>query len=103
MFCVVLSSAGNAREALRIGRALVEEGLAGCATVIPGGVSMYRWRGRVERSREAVLLIKTRRSKLKRLMARLKEMHSYEVPEILVLDVSGGSEEYLDWLKKVTE
>ncbi|MEM2878681.1 MAG: divalent-cation tolerance protein CutA [Candidatus Hadarchaeales archaeon] len=102
MFCVVLSSAGSRSEAMRIGRTLVEERLAACVTVIPAGVSIYRWRGRVERSREALLLIKTRKSRIKNLMRRLREKHSYELPEVLVLDVSGGSKEYLKWLKAET-
>jgi len=103
MFCLVLSTAKNRREALRIGRRLVEEGLAGCVTVIPACVSVYRWRGRMERSNEAVMLIKTRKGKLRSLVGRLKEIHSYEVPEVLVLEISGGSGEYLEWLRKETE
>jgi periplasmic divalent cation tolerance protein len=96
---VVLTTAANSEEAERLGRILVEERLAACATLIPGAQSIYRWQGRVESTAEALLLLKTGPEQLDRLEARLHELHSYDSPEFLVLGVEGVSPRYLDWLQ----
>ncbi|MDE3188873.1 MAG: divalent-cation tolerance protein CutA [Acidobacteriota bacterium] len=95
---VVLTTAANPEEAARLGRTLVEERLAACATVIPGAQSIYRWQGEVETASETVLLLKTAPQQLEALEARLHELHSYQTPEFLVLRVESGSPGYLDWL-----
>jgi len=95
---LVLTTAATPEEAARIGRALVEERLAACATALPGALSIYRWQGKIESSEEAVLLLKTEADRLSALEARLRELHSYETPEFLVLAVEGGSDRYLAWL-----
>jgi periplasmic divalent cation tolerance protein len=95
---IVLTTAANQEEARRLGRALVEERLAACATLIPGVESIYRWKGEVESSGETVLLLKTGADELAALEARLHELHSYETPEFLVLEVAAGSQGYLRWL-----
>lgn len=81
-----------------MGRALVEERLACCATLIPGVQSIFHWKGAIEESIETLLLLKTGPDQLPALEARLHELHSYQVPEFLVLDVDSGSQRYLDWL-----
>jgi periplasmic divalent cation tolerance protein len=96
---IVLTGAGSARDGSRLARALVEERLAACVTVLPGAVSIYRWKGQVETADEVVLLIKTTNEQLTALEKRLKELHSYETPEFLVLKVEDGGEEYLAWLR----
>jgi periplasmic divalent cation tolerance protein len=96
---IVLTSAGSAKQAGRLARALVDERLAACVTLLPGAVSIYRWKGQVETADEVVLLIKTTEEQVEALKRRLKELHSYETPEFLVLKAEGGSEEYLSWLK----
>jgi len=96
---IVLTSLGSAKDASRLARTLVEERLAACVTVLPGAVSIYRWKGQVETADEVVLLIKTTNEQLAALEKRLKELHSYETPEFLVLKAEGGSEEYLAWLR----
>jgi periplasmic divalent cation tolerance protein len=98
-FRVVLTTAANAEEAERLGRALVEERLAACATCLPGARSAYRWRGEVETADEVLLLLKTAVGQLAALEARLNEMHSYETPEFLVLEVEAASAAYLAWLE----
>jgi periplasmic divalent cation tolerance protein len=96
---IVLTTAANPEEAQRLGRTLVEERLAACASLIPGVESIYRWKGEVESATETMLLIKTGPDQLAALEARLHELHSYETPEFLVLRVEAGSHPYLDWLQ----
>lgn len=96
---VVLTTAGSHEEAERLGRALVEERLAACATIIPAAQSIYEWEGQLETATETVLLLKTTRECLQPLEARLHALHSYQTPEFLVLQVESGSRGYLDWLQ----
>ena len=95
---IVLTSVVSQEEAARMGRALVEERLAACATVVPSVHSIYRWQGQIETSTEALLLLKTESGRLKELEARLHELHGYQTPEFLVLPVDSGSHGYLAWL-----
>jgi periplasmic divalent cation tolerance protein len=96
--CLVLTTTANPDEAARLARALVEERLAACATLIPAVQSIYRWKGEIESSTETLLLIKTGPEQLAALQARLHELHSYQTPEFLVLKVDAASQPYLDWL-----
>lgn len=96
---VVLSMAGSAEEAEKIARTLVEERLAACVNVLAGGRSTYRWKGAVESAAEWLLLIKSSRDCFDRLRARLEQVHSYEVPEVIALPVIDGSRNYLNWLE----
>ncbi len=96
---VVMTTVVSAEEANRIGRTLVEERLAACATLLPPVHSIYRWHDQIESSNETMLLIKTSLEHLPTLENRLHEMHSYQTPEFLVLPVESGSHAYLDWLK----
>jgi periplasmic divalent cation tolerance protein len=96
---IVLTTTANPEEAGRLGRTLVEEGLAACVTLIPGVQSIYRWQGQVESSTETLLLFKTGPEQLPALEKRLNELHSYQIPEFLVLPVESGSVPYLDWLQ----
>jgi periplasmic divalent cation tolerance protein len=96
---IVLTTAATPEEANRLGRALVEERLAACATLIPGVRSIYHWQGQIESSTETLLLLKTGPDQLPALEARLHELHSYQTPEFLVLGVEAGSQPYLDWLQ----
>ena len=97
-FRVVLVTAGSEDEAAKIARALVDERLAACVNIVPGARSIYRWRGAVEDEREVLMIIKTAAAALDALEARVRELHSYEVPEVLALPVDKGSGPYLDWL-----
>jgi periplasmic divalent cation tolerance protein len=95
---VILTTATSPEEARALGRTLVEEQLAACATMIPAVESIYRWKGNIESSNETVLLLKTGVDQLASLETRLRQLHSYEVPEFLVLPVEAGSRAYLDWM-----
>ena len=98
MFLIVLSTVKNRAEAKKISEALVSEKLAACVNMLPSVSSVYRWRGKVERSSEVMLIIKTSSKNLDKLMARIKELHSYEVPEILALKVNRSLPQYLRWI-----
>jgi periplasmic divalent cation tolerance protein len=85
-----------------LARTLVDERLAACVNVLPPMRSIYRWKGRIDADREQQLLIKTTADRLEALEARLRALHPYEVPELLVLAVAGGAEAYLAWLEEST-
>lgn len=95
---VVLSTVGGADEAERIAERLVEQGLAACVNVLPGVVSIYRWKGRVERDEERLLVIKTRADRFEALRAAIVALHPYEVPEVVALPITAGHAPYLEWL-----
>jgi periplasmic divalent cation tolerance protein len=95
---VVLVTVPRGGKAESLAEGLVESRLAACVNVIPGVVSLYRWKGRVHRDAENLLVIKTTAAKLKALEKRIKSRHPYETPEFIVLAVSAGSKEYLGWL-----
>jgi periplasmic divalent cation tolerance protein len=99
---VVLSTVERAEDAERIGRELVERGLAACVNVVPGLVSIYRWKGEVQRAEERLLLIKTRAERFEALREALVALHPYEVPEVLALPIAGGHSPYLAWLDENT-
>jgi periplasmic divalent cation tolerance protein len=96
---IVLTTTANPEEAARLGRTLVEERLAACATLLPAAQSIYRWQGRIESSSETLLLLKTGPHQLAALQARLLQLHSYQTPEFLVLAVDSASQPYLEWLQ----
>ncbi len=96
---IVLTTTGSRKEAGRIGRTLVEERLAGCATLLPGVESIYRWRGAIETDNETLLMLKTEVDQLDALHVRLMALHSYETPEFVVLSVEAASQGYLESLK----
>lgn len=95
---IVLTTAASLEEANRLGRTLVEERLAACATLIPAVESIYAWKGKLNTDSEAMLLLKTGSEQIAALEARLRQLHSYEVPEFLVLPVEAGSQDYLAWM-----
>ena len=96
--CIILSTVDDPEAARRIARSLVEERLAACVSIIPGVESIYRWRGEIEQARESQLVIKTTRAASDALIARLQELHPYDVPEIVRLPIDGGNPAYLQWL-----
>jgi len=95
---IVITTVVSEEEGARMGRTLVEERLAACATIIPGAQSIYRWQGQIDSSAETILLLKTESDRLAALDSRLHELHSYQTPELLVLTVDSGSHDYLAWL-----
>ena len=98
---VVLVTCASAAEARRIARAVVQARLAACVNILPGMVtSIYRWKGKVESSKERLLLIKTSRKCLVKLRAEVERLHSYDIPEFIALPISVGSPAYLAWIEE---
>jgi len=95
---LVLMTAPDAAAGERVGRALVQERLAACATVIPGVVSVYRWEGEVRADAEVQVLLKTRQALVDRLFRRAAELHPYDVPELIAAPLTGVSEAYREWV-----
>ena len=95
---VALTTVATAEDAERIARALVERRLAACVNVVPGVVSVYRWKGEVCRDEERLLVVKTRAEKLEALRDALVSIHPYELPELVALPVESGHGPYLAWL-----
>ena len=94
---VVLSNI-SPPDAPRLARQLVEERLAACVNIIPGVRSFYRWQGKLYDDMECTLLCKTTEAGLPALTERLREIHPYELPEIITLEVTGGLPAYLEWV-----
>lgn len=99
---LILSTCPDADTAQRLARILVEERLAACVSLLSGAVSTYRWQGRVEQATEVQLLAKTPADRRDALMARLAELHPYELPEILAVETAAGLPAYLDWVTAET-
>lgn len=95
---VVLVTAPSEEEGARIARTLVEERLVACVNIVPGVRSVYRFEGKVFDEREALLVMKTSVDCTNALVARVRALHTYTVPEVLALDVATGSAAYLDWV-----
>lgn len=95
---VVLCTVGGEADARRIAEALLEQRLAACVSVVPSVVSSYRWKGRLEREPEQLLLIKTRRDRFEALREAVLGLHPYEVPELIALPVTAGHGAYLAWI-----
>jgi periplasmic divalent cation tolerance protein len=100
---LVLTTAPDDESTETLARTLVEEKLAACVNLLPAMTSIYRWQGTIERSVERQLIIKTTRSALAALQTRFVELHSYELPEFIVLDVHSGSSDYLAWIARETQ
>lgn len=96
---LLLSTVGKKEDAERIAEALVERRLAACVNVVPGLRSIYRWKGKVQKDDELLLIIKTGGERVEELrQALLGGLHPYEVPELVVLEVAGGHPPYLEWM-----
>jgi periplasmic divalent cation tolerance protein len=99
---VVLSTVAREQDAETIARELVQRGLAACVNVVPGLVSIYRWKGQVQREEEWLLLIKTRGERLPALREALVSLHPYELPEMVALPIEDGHPPYLAWIDENT-
>jgi periplasmic divalent cation tolerance protein len=99
---VVFITTPSEEEAAGIARTLVEEKLAACVNIITGIRSIYSWEGRVEDDSEMLLVVKTREALFDRLASRVKELHSYAVPEVIAMPIVKGLTDYTDWIGEVT-
>lgn len=96
---VVLVTCAKKSEAERITRKLVEKSLAACGNIVAAPItSIYRWKRKVERAKEVLLMLKTTSARFAALEKQIRAMHSYETPEIIAMQVAAGSADYLDWV-----
>lgn len=95
---LMISTARSLREGKKIATALIENNLAACVNVIPGVTSFFLWEGKKCQEKEVILLGKTKRARTKQIVNKIKEIHSYKVPEIIFLGVEGGEKNYLEWV-----
>lgn len=97
-FVVVLVTASGREEAEKIAAALLEGRKAACVNIVPSVASRFWWKGKIDSAEETLLVIKTRETAVSDVIKTVKRNHIYTVPEIIVLPIVGGSEEYLDWI-----
>jgi periplasmic divalent cation tolerance protein len=101
-FLLVVCTCPTNSAAAAIATALLEERVAACVNQVPGIKSMYRWEGRIEHDDEVLLLIKTTRQMYPRVEETIGKLHPYELPEIIGVPLTAGSEAYLHWIKNAT-
>ena len=97
---VVFITASNRKEAEKISRELVKEKLAACVNVFPRVDSRYWWKGKIETSSESLLMAKTKKTALPKLIRKVKAIHSYTVPEIIAIPIVAGNIDYLRWIEE---
>lgn len=98
MQIIVLVTASNKKEAQKIAAGLVNAKLAACVNVIDKIDSLFFWQGKLDKAKECLLVIKSRKEKLPEIIKLVKSLHSYEVPEIIGIPIIGGSKSYLRWI-----
>jgi periplasmic divalent cation tolerance protein len=103
MNTVIFVTASHKKEADKIAFALIKGKLAACVNIIENVRSLFWWQGKVDSAKEALLIIKTRRALVPKLIKKVKSLHSYEVPEVIVLPIISGNKEYLKWLNDSTK
>ena len=102
MVSIIYSTTSDIEEARKIGRILVEEKLVACVNIFPKVESIYHWKGNVEEDNECVLLAKTTVKNIDKTIQKIKELHSYDVPDIIAIPIIQGFKKYLEWIKDET-
>ena len=99
-YIVILITAGSPEEAHKVAEALVEQRMAACVNIVPEVHSLFWWEGHLDSGKETLLLAKTKAALLEDVVRLVKELHSYDVPEIIAVPIIGGNQDYLDWIGK---
>lgn len=102
MVSLIYSTTGSEEEARKISRDLVSKKLVACVNIIPKIVSVYRWQGQIEEDTETILIAKTTEKNIDRAVDTIKSLHSYELPDIVVIPITTGLKTYLDYVKSET-
>ena len=102
MVSIVYSTVDNVQDAKKIARALLEEKLVACVNIIPEIESIYRWKGKIDEDRECIIIAKTTDENVKKTIRKIRELHTYELPDIVVLPIIGGLKEYLNYIEEET-
>ena len=103
MNIVIFITASNKKEAQRIAKELIRQKLAACVNIVSGIESLFWWQAKVKRAREVLLIVKTKKELLNKLIRLVKSLHSYKVAEIIALPIIGGNSDYLNWIDDVTK
>jgi len=98
MYIVVLVTAANKKEAQKIACALIKQKLAACVNIIAKVESLFFWESKIDRAKESLLIIKSKKDKLTRVIKLVRSLHSYKVPEIIAIPVISGDKQYLRWI-----
>jgi periplasmic divalent cation tolerance protein len=98
MYRVILVTAANKKEARRIAKALINNKLAACVNIISEVESLFYWKGKIDSAKETLLIIKSRKEKVPKIIKLVKSIHSYEIPEIISLPIAAGCRLYLKWI-----
>ena len=102
MVAIIYSTIDTIQDARRIAHTLVEEQLVACINIIPKIESIYKWRGKIQNDEEVIIIAKTTDKNVKKTIQRIKSLHSYEIPDIIVLPIIGGLKDYLDYITDET-
>ncbi len=100
---VIFITAASNNEAKKIGHILIEENLIACCNIVQSVESIFRWQGKLHSEQEVLMLCKTREELFGTIEKRVRQLHSYEVPEIIAMPITQGSEDYLNWIVKETK
>lgn len=103
MVAVVYTTIDSEQDARKIARLLLEEQIVACVNIIPNVESMYRWKGNIEEKKEFILIAKTVDDNVTKAIKRIKEFHTDELPDVIAMPVTGGLEEYLEYVNRETE
>ena len=101
--CIIFTTCPDKKTANKIADALLKKKLVACANILPGVTSKYWWKGKIEKSNEVLVIMKTRRSLFGKAKRQIEALHPYDVPEILCVRIAEGSRDYLKWIKDVTK
>ena len=99
-YTVLFITTANPEEAQRISRALLNQKKAACVNIVPKVSSLFWWQDKLDSAQESLLIVKTKTSLLNEVITLVREIHSYDVPEIIALPIVGGNQDYLDWIGK---
>jgi len=97
-YIVLFITTANTEEAQRISRVLLEQRKVACANIVPRVSSFFWWQDKIDSAQDSLLIIKTKASQLTELVRLVKELHSYDVPEIIAVPIVGGNQDYLEWI-----
>lgn len=97
---VLLITTATAEEAQRISRVLLEQKKVACVNILPRVNSLFWWQGKLDSAEESLLIVKTKASQLSEIVPLVKELHSYDIPELIALPIIGGNQDYLEWIQK---
>ena len=98
MYIVIFVTASNKREAQKIAAGLIKQRLAACVNIMDKVDSVFFWEGKIQKTKESLLIIKSKKEKMSKVIKLVKSLHSYEVPEIIALPVIAGDKPYLRWI-----